>query len=60
MAVALRVSPGWEELLRGSNPAEWYATMPNGDFLVWFWNNLVADVFALTGGAIFDPKHACV
>lgn len=40
--------------------ASWYSTNPNGDFAVWFWDNVLADGFALTGGRFNDPSSTWV
>jgi len=40
--------------------ASWYSTNPNGDFAVWFWNNVLADAFALTGARFDDPSSTWV
>jgi len=45
------------EIYETPHPASWYAANPAGDFVVWFWNNALADGFALTGGRFFDPEN---
>lgn len=39
------------------HPAAYYGTNPNGDFALWFWNNVLADGFTLTGGRFNDPQN---
>lgn len=43
------------DVLHTEHPASWYSTNPNGDESLWFWNNVLADGFPLTGGA-FDQE----
>jgi hypothetical protein len=45
------------EVVQTSHVAAWYSTHPAGEFLLWFWNNALADAFALTGGNFFDPNN---
>jgi hypothetical protein len=40
--------------------ASWYSTNPNGDFSLWFWNNVLGDAFALTGARFNDPSSTWV
>jgi hypothetical protein len=40
--------------------ASWYSTNPAGPFSVWFFNNVVTEGFALTGGRFFDPSNIWV
>ena len=40
--------------------ASWYSTNPNGDFALWFWNNVLADAFVLTGARFNDPASTWV
>lgn len=48
------------EVLRTKHDAKWYATHPAGDYHLWFWNNVLADAFALTGAKFNDPKFVWV
>ncbi len=48
------------EVRMTSHPAAWYAQNPNGDFVVSFWNNVVGDGFARTGGKFNDPNYRWV
>jgi hypothetical protein len=48
------------EVVQTSQVASWYGTNPLGDPAVWFFNNVVTDAFALTGGAFFDPNNIWV
>ena len=45
------------EVIQTSQVAAWYSTNPAGEFPLWFWNNALADAFALTGGSFFDPNN---
>ena len=45
------------EVVQASQPAAWYSTNPAGDYPLWFWNNVLSDAFALTGGAFSDPNN---
>ena len=48
------------EVLQTSHTAAWYRENPVGSFEVWFFNNVVADGFALTGGQFNDPSNIWV
>jgi hypothetical protein len=48
------------EILRTAHDAAWYATNPNGDAGLRFWNNCLLDGFALTGGGFNDPQNRWV
>lgn len=48
------------DVVQTSYVAAWYATNPAGDPIVWFFNNVVTDAFALTGGRFFDPNNIWV
>ncbi len=43
------------DVLHTEHPAEWYSTHIDGDPSLWFWNNVLADAFPLTGGD-FDQE----
>ena len=45
------------EVVQASHASSWYSTNPAGDYPLWFWNNVLADAFALTGGMFFDPNN---
>jgi hypothetical protein len=45
------------EVVKLPQPAEYYSTNPNGDYGLWFWNNVLRDAFAATGGTFFDPNN---
>lgn len=48
------------EVIQTSHTASWYRENPAGDFAVWFFNNVVADGFALTGGSsLTHPTSGC-
>jgi PEP-CTERM motif-containing protein len=48
------------EVFSTPHPAAYYATNPNGSFDQWFFFNVVADAFALSGAQFNDPAHAWV
>ena len=45
------------EVVQASQPATWYSANPAGEYTLWFWNNVLADAFALTGGMFSDPNN---
>jgi hypothetical protein len=45
------------EVVQLPQPAEYYSTTPNGDYSLWFWNNVLRDGFDATGGTFFDPQN---
>jgi hypothetical protein len=45
------------EVIQTSHVASWYSTNPSGEFVVWFWNNVLVDAFALTGANFNDPNN---
>ena len=42
------------------HPSAFYATNPNGEPFLWFWNNVISDAFSLTGAHFADPAHAWI
>ena len=48
------------EVVATPHAAAWYSTNPAGDYVLWFWHNVLADAFALTGGGFFDPDNVWV
>jgi hypothetical protein len=48
------------EVVQTSHAASWYSQTPTGDFAVWFFNNVIADAFALTGAEFNDPSNIWV
>ena len=56
-AVTFEVSDPVVEVVATPNPAAFYSTNPNGDAYLWFWNNVLDDAFAATGGTFNDPEH---
>jgi hypothetical protein len=48
------------EVVQTSQVAAWYSTNPAGEYSLWFWNNVLADAFALTGGMFLDPNNIWV
>lgn len=48
------------EVLQTSHTAAWYRENPVGPFAVWFFNNVVADGFAVTGGQFNDSSNIWV
>ena len=49
------------EVIGTSQVTSWYSTNPAGDNSdLWFFFNVVADAFALTGGSFFDPGNIWV
>jgi hypothetical protein len=44
------------EVVQTSQPAAWYSASPAGEYSLWFWNNVLAEAFALTGGMFLDPN----
>jgi hypothetical protein len=44
------------EVVQTKHKARWYATNPAGEYHLWFWNNVLADGFALTGASFNDPN----
>lgn len=48
------------EVVHTYHHARWYATHPAGDYHLWFWNNVVADAFMLTGAKFDDPNFVWV
>jgi hypothetical protein len=48
------------DVIQTSHTAAWYKENPAGDFTVWFFNNVVADGFALAGAQFFDPNYIWV
>jgi hypothetical protein len=44
------------EVVRTKHKAKWYASHPAGDYHLWFWNNVLADGFALTGASFNHPN----
>jgi hypothetical protein len=40
-----------------SNPAAWYAENPRAALFTQFWENVLSDAFALTGGDFNDPQN---
>jgi len=54
---AFRLNKRPVEVLQTSHVATWYSTNPAGEVSLWFWNNALADAFALTGGSFFDPNN---
>ena len=48
------------EVVQTPHAAEWYSTTPNGDFGGWFFNNVLGDAFAATGGHFDDPNNIWV
>jgi hypothetical protein len=49
------------EVVQSSQVTSWYGTNPVGDNPdLWFFFNVVADAFALTGGGFFDPNNIWV
>jgi hypothetical protein len=49
------------EVVQSSQVTSWYSTNPAGDNPdLWFFFNVVADAFALTGGGFFDPDNIWV
>jgi hypothetical protein len=48
------------EVVETQHNASWYSTNPNGDFAVWFFFNVIADAFALTGAQFNDPNNIWV
>ncbi len=45
------------EVVNASHDAAWYSTNPVKGFDLWFWNNVLSDAFALTGGMFDDPNN---
>lgn len=45
------------EVYQTPHIANWYSTNPNGTLFVQFWNNVLQDGFALTGGRFYDPNN---
>jgi hypothetical protein len=43
------------EVVRTGHPAAWYATTPNGDAAITFWNNATQEAAALVGASYADP-----
>jgi hypothetical protein len=48
------------EVFHTSHDASWYSANPAGEFSLWFWSNVLAEAFALTGGGFFDPHNTWV
>jgi hypothetical protein len=48
------------DVVQTSHVAAWYSSNPAGDYALWFWSNVLADAFALTGGMFFDPNNIWV
>jgi hypothetical protein len=48
------------EVIQTSHTAAWYRDNPAGDFPIWFFSNVLADGFALTGGQFNDPSNIWV
>jgi hypothetical protein len=49
------------EVVQSAQVTAWYSTNPVGDNPdLWFFFNVVADAFALTGGGFFDPNNIWV
>ena len=48
------------EVVQASHPAAWYSATGTRDYTLWFWDNVLADAFALTGGRYFDPNNVWV
>jgi len=44
-------------VVRLPHPSAYYSTNPNGDTFIRFWNNVLGDAFALTGGTFNDPEN---
>src|SRR5687768_3978353 len=49
------LADGAVEVVRTGHPAAWYATTPNGDAAITFWNNATQEAQALTGAGYADP-----
>jgi hypothetical protein len=48
------------EIVRTKHKTKWYATHPAGEYHLWFWNNAIADGFALTGASFNNPNFIWV
>ncbi|CAN5800687.1 hypothetical protein BH24BAC1_BH24BAC1_38930 [soil metagenome] len=48
------------EVFKTSHKSDWYSTNTNGDLFVQFWNNVLSDGFAVSGGKFNDPDNIYV
>ena len=48
------------EVVQTLHPAGWYSANGTREYKLWFWDNVLADAFALTGATFFDPDNVWV